>query len=610
MSRSNGPLGQPGGQNPPVRQPVQQQDPYAGQYQQRGTPPQPQQQWAQPPQYPPHAHDAGQNAGQTPFFFPQPPNGSDHGQGTAGPGYEAMQPSYAPVPQGDPRAAAPRAVDPRGADPRTGVAPQQYAQPQQSQPQLSSLQRGAAPQPGYTAQPLVPPYGQYAPDPYLAQPPAQRGDAAGHAAGQWPPADTARFDLNQYPPQTQPTGTYPGAAPAPRQQGHAPQDWQLAPRTGSPSQGYPAEPSFGAPQGYNADSRQSRGQPSLGIPPPNDGHDYHGVHAADGHDDGEYEDDIEQDPPRRGRKGLMLVVGLVGAIGVGAGCAYAYKTYFGSANGRPPLLKADAGPNKTKPAVPGGKEFANVDRKITARLGEDGAVPAAGTAADDSTSEVGGPRKVQIIPISPNGAVAQPPPARVNPPTVSVPGMAIEFGNAPGARAQAPPVVQTIAPPAGQAPNQGPARVAVAQVPAPPVAKAPVVAQVPNDAAAAPVKKAIVAKAPAAKASDAFSPGGSPAGVGASAVAPPANANGGAAGFVAVVASQPSAKDAMTAYADLKQKYPEVLGDKPADVREAVVNGKTWHRAVVGPPGSRASVENLCAQLKTAGFLGCWPSTY
>ena len=312
----------------------------------------------------------------------------------------------------------------------------------------------------------------------------------------------------------------------------------------------------------------------------------------------------------------MLVVGLVGAIGIGAGCAYAYKTYFGTLGGRPPLLKADAAPNKTKPAVPGGKEFANADRKITSRLGEDGAPVA---ASDDSSTEPGGPRKVQIIPISPNGSIAQPPPARANPPTVSVPGMAVEFGNGPGPRAVAPPsggpapVVQTITPPPAQGPStsQGPARVAVAQVQPPAVAKAPVAAQVPNEAPAAAVKKAIVAKAPAAKASDAFSPGGvTAAGVGAGAVAPPANANGGAAGFVAVVASQQSPKDAMTAYADLKQKYPEVLGDKPADVREAVVNGKTWHRAVVGPPGSRASVDALCSQLKAAGFLGCWASTY
>jgi hypothetical protein len=148
--------------------------------------------------------------------------------------------------------------------------------------------------------------------------------------------------------------------------------------------------------------------------------------------------------------------------------------------------------------------------------------------------------------------------------------------------------------------------VAVAQIPPPAAAKAAAPA-VTADAATVPPKKTVVAKAASPKSSDAFSPGASPSGVGAANVAP---VSGGTSGFVAVVASQGSAKEAMTAYADLKQKYADVLGDKPADIREAVVNGKTWHRAVVGPPGSRASVENLCSQLKAAGFLGCWPSTY
>jgi hypothetical protein len=601
MSRSNGPVGHPGGQNPPARQPVQ-QDPYAqflqprpaqGPAQGQGTAQQPPQGWPQQVNGP-QGQDPMQNG-----YYPPHGQGAEQGYGQpqARP-YDPAQQAYIPQPvQQDPRTQTPRSQP---------VAPGAYAQPQQ-QPQLSSLQRVQQQAP----QPQVPGYGLNQPDP-------------------------SRYDLSQYPSHQgqpaaiQPGHSFPGLAAAQAQRVPAVlapqgQDWQppqQAPRTGAPAQAYPIEPQFSnhaahAPDPY-AQQRQARNQPSLGIPPPNDQHGYDDGHAGDEHHDEEYEDELEERPSGRGRKSLMLVAGLVGAIGIGAGCAYAYKTYFSPANGKPPLLKADSGPSKSKPAIPGGKEFANADRKITARLGEDGG-SAGSSATEDSTSEVGGPRKVQIIPITPNGAggaTAQvaPPAGRPAQPTVVVPGMAVEFGNPPGrppGPPQAPQVVQTVptSPPGAQmAPpaQTAPARVAVAQIPPPAAAKAAAPA-VTADAATAPPKKTVVAKAAAPKSSDAFSPGASPSGVGAANVAP---VSGGTSGFVAVVASQGSAKEAMTAYADLKQKYADVLGDKPADIREAVVNGKTWHRAVVGPPGSRASVENLCSQLKAAGFLGCWPSTY
>jgi cell division protein FtsN len=67
----------------------------------------------------------------------------------------------------------------------------------------------------------------------------------------------------------------------------------------------------------------------------------------------------------------------------------------------------------------------------------------------------------------------------------------------------------------------------------------------------------------------------------------------------------------MKGFADLQQKYGEVLGSKPAEVKEANLGDKgTWYRAVVGPPGSRDAASNVCSQLKTAGFTGCWVSGY
>jgi hypothetical protein len=672
MSRSNGPLGQPGGQNPQSRQPTL-QDPYAGQYQ--AVPAQGQrvpqhpgqvqpnqglsnqgqsnqgQQWPQP-----------QDAGQSPYFFAQPPN--------AAPGY----PQGVQGATGGQHGFAPQAP----VDPRTGAPTQHYAPAQHNQPQLSSLQRGA-PQPapqGYAQQPAPQAYGQYAADPYAAQSAQQSASARGPAPSQWAAPDPSRpdlsrpdpsrFDLNQFPPQAPTSNNGYGApqfqapvfqAPVPAQPlrsqsgrpqgGHLQdglaQDWQhQAPPTarssglqsGAPAQNFPQEPTFGhqlgghphggqqlggqqlgGQQGYPneayADPRQARVHQPIGIPQVNQlANDPNGYHSDDEFDDEEYEDDVEPEGSGRGRKTLMLVLGLVGAIGIGAGCAFAYKTYLGPTNGKPAILKADSAPSKTKPTVPGGKEFTNADRKITARLGEDGAV-----AADEVSAEPGGPRRVQIIPITPNGAQqAAGPPPRAVPPTIQVPGMSVEFGNTPNRLPQqglppvAPQVVQTVPTPPPLSIPQAPARVAVAQV-QPPPARAPVQAVPAADPVTpAPAKKIVVAKAAIAKSTDAFSPSGAPVGVGAGSVAAPAAA--GSSGFVAVVASGGSPKEAMSAYADLKQKYPEVLGDKPADVREAIVNGKTWHRAVVGPPGSRASVDNLCLQLKASGFLGCWASAY
>ena len=36
----------------------------------------------------------------------------------------------------------------------------------------------------------------------------------------------------------------------------------------------------------------------------------------------------DEEEPRRGRRGLMIVAALVGAIGLGGGMAYTYKTFF------------------------------------------------------------------------------------------------------------------------------------------------------------------------------------------------------------------------------------------------------------------------------------------
>jgi hypothetical protein len=80
-------------------------------------------------------------------------------------------------------------------------------------------------------------------------------------------------------------------------------------------------------------------------------------------------------------------------------------------------------------------------------------------------------------------------------------------------------------------------------------------------------------------------------------------------GYVAVLSSKKSHMDALKEYADLQQRYPDVLGNRSFDVQEADLSARglgTMYRVVVGPPGSHNAASGLCAQLKTAGYVGCW----
>jgi septal ring-binding cell division protein DamX len=125
-------------------------------------------------------------------------------------------------------------------------------------------------------------------------------------------------------------------------------------------------------------------------------------------------------------------------------------------------------------------------------------------------------------------------------------------------------------------------------------------------------KKTPVPPVAKAKSNDAFQP--TNPGTTTVATAPPTTATAppktGGNGYVAVLSSQGSRMDALKVYADLQQKYGDVLANKPADVQEAVVNGKTWFRAVVGPPGSRQAANDICAQIKAAGHKDCFASAY
>jgi hypothetical protein len=313
--------------------------------------------------------------------------------------------------------------------------------------------------------------------------------------------------------------------------------------------------------------------------------------------DAEYDDVLQDDDeePSRSRRGLMIVGVLVGAIGLGGALAYTYKAFTAPSPGRAPLVKAnDGGPNKVRPVSPGGKEFAHTDKKILNRLDESGA----GAPADDdrANDDPNAPRKVRIIPIAPNGqpasvTTASTPPAR--PAAAQLPGIMLDNMPTPSAaRPQMPPQQPPAASAPRVAPQGPPVRVVTPASTPPPQAIEPPPPPAKKVAVAAPPAKKPVPRTEAADHPQA-------------ATATTAN------GFVAVLSSQKSRMDALKAFADLQQKYGDVLAAKTPDVQEANLGEKgVWYRAVVGPPGSRDAASGVCSQLKTAGYNGCWVTAY
>jgi hypothetical protein len=476
-------------------------------------------------------------------------------------------------------------------------------------------------------------------DPY-ANPTAPQGQWPAHPAPQQqhgyqpPPAGYDQYGQpsGQAPQQGQnfyfPQGgdADPNYGYTPRATGQPPAFERFPP---PPAPGYGQQPPPAASPQWNHQQQHEARNFDLGSYMPAGGQGYASPEAGhlppehqafDGHPgynetDGEYEEPLpEEEEPRRGRRGLMIVGALVGAIGLGGALAYTYKTFIATSPSRAPLVKAtDPAANKVKPVVAGGKEFAHQDKKLVNRLGEDGQRTGAADneQQDERTSDdPNAPRKVRIIPITPGGpqagpvTVGTPPPAKA--PMAPIPGITLDVGPP---QAGPPPAAQRAQIPAPQA--GPPARpVAPAASSQPPVKIVASSGPVPIAAEPAPPKKvaAVVPKEPAAKAPVVKTP---VAKTKETAPAQPVTATSGTNGFVAVLSSQKSRMDALKAFADLQQKYGDVLAARTPDVQEANLGEKgVWYRAVVGPPGSRDAATGVCTQLKTAGYSGCWVAAY
>ena len=562
-------------------------------------PQQPSQTYAQPPQptYAPQQQPAAADPyGAASYHYPQGQQSADpYLQQPPRPAGYAPQferfngaPNQQPPQQAPQQAPHPQAARQPPPPPRQPDLPPDFRQGGYHVPEDAHYAPARTEQPR-TAPPRMQP--QAAPPPMHRQPDPQ---LRGTIADQWPTAaaprpapppqpETRGYDLSSYDPQ----GGIGSLGEPPSQQSHRHSIGRAADWPGqAPMQ---SDQRFAAPQpdpqmdlGGYAGQQYAPSQPAGRA-----------VVAEQDYaqDDAEYDDE----PPRRSR-GLLIVGALVGAIALGGGLAYGYKTLLGSpTNGKaPPMIRADKSPAKTQPTDPGGKQFAGQTMKVMNGRLTDGSDS---TSQSSSTSE-DGVRSVKTLAITPPGSTAVQQPATGGPPgPVAMPGVYVidPLRRAPP---QASPQQQALMAQQPQLAPQAPRTITLpppsrAEAPSPPAAPVTPVAKAPPRVAVAttaPILKKPVPRPPA------------------SAAAPPSGVGAGGGRYVAVLSSQRSSTDALAKFADLQQKYSALQGRSPS-VQEANLGEKgTYYRLVV-PAGPKEQASALCGELKAAGHSDCWIKT-
>ncbi|HEY0571027.1 MAG TPA: SPOR domain-containing protein [Enterovirga sp.] len=318
-----------------------------------------------------------------------------------------------------------------------------------------------------------------------------------------------------------------------------------------------------------------------------------------------YGDGIEDQPRKRGG-GMMTVVVVLALAVVGTGAAFAYRTYVGSPrSGEPPIIKAEAGPNKIVPAPADGGS------KVQSRMTPgDGSVKMGPPEEEpvDVNNVRSGPRVV-FPPLNQNnnppsnagtGPAAQPLTNAVNGTLPSSEPRKIKTFSV---RGEQPDGAATPVGSAGQPPAAKPAAArSAATAPPPPPAAAATRSQ-PSAAANA--------NASSANSPLSLSPQGAPpapvaeprtrvATTNPVQTAPQATSGGG--GYLVQVASQKNEADAQASYRALQGKYPAVLGSRSPVIKRADLGDKgIYYRAMVGPFGSPDEASQFCGSLKTAG---------
>lgn len=309
-----------------------------------------------------------------------------------------------------------------------------------------------------------------------------------------------------------------------------------------------------------------------------------GGHYDDGgYDRPPYGEDFEQEAPKARRGGMMTVVVVLLLAVVGTGAAFAYRTFVGSPrSGEPPVIRADAGPNKVIP--PGAGDGSS---KIADRVGDKSAERV--VSREEQPVEVNaktGPRVV-FPPLTQN---ANPPSVASASTNVRPTGAGVGNGTLTGGEEPRKIRTLSIRPDQPDSAAAAPATPARAQPPAQ------------RTSTTAPASTASMG-APSANAPVSLSPQTQPPSASAErqkvAAISPAAVTGGA---YVQVSSQKSEADAKASFKSIQSKYASILGSRTASIHKADIAGKgTFYRAMVGPFGTNEEATTFCGNLKSAG---------
>jgi hypothetical protein len=320
-------------------------------------------------------------------------------------------------------------------------------------------------------------------------------------------------------------------------------------------------------------------------------------------DDQAHESDEEmydEEPPARRRGGMAMVLGVAALAVLGTAGAFAYRSVFASGPQTPPVIKAEAGPNKVAPA---GQADSQSGKLIYDRLGDSGRgekvvsreeqpldvgsaaqpssgprivfpplvtnaeattsgpadAPAAATPFPAPTRGVGTePKKIHTVTIHPDGAD---PFARAAPP--ALPPQNQPQPTRTAAAAPVPMPTRSVAPSGGSAA---------------PLSLTPQSGS--THEAARPTTTASVAPAPTHTAHH-------PAATG---------------GFNVQLLAQKTEEEAQVSFRALQAKYPSVLSGREPVIRRKDLGDKgVFYGAQVGPFASREEANQLCSKLKSLG---------
>ncbi len=307
---------------------------------------------------------------------------------------------------------------------------------------------------------------------------------------------------------------------------------------------------------------------------------------AHDHEEADFEGDVAQGWKSKFqlKRGMVMVASAAACVVVlGGALAFAYRSGNADvASGETPIIEADSRPVKVAPENGESPQAAGGNKLIYDRLGSDN---------EQAAAEQVLPRQEEVDLSSLNGLNGQAQPANAESAQPEANGAlgGVEQPALPGVAEGVQPMPGADSEPAPQqaADPNGPRRVATYVVR-------------PDGTVVQPKDPAPAAPAAAAPENVAAIPQGAPAAPAQAAVA------GGGDQFVVQVGARKSQEEALAAFADLQQRYPQLLSGYRPMVQKADLGDKgTWFRLRVGPMPQKTAAAKLCDDLKGAGLPSC-----